>query len=80
VSKIDQIHVVKPDDLPEPKPGDLGSFARFAAPDTFEASSEETYACDIGRPSKTDYFRTHPNKSWWTDFFLLEFTDGAGPA
>ena len=72
------LEVVSSEDLPSPKPGHLGSFARFAAPDTFEVSSEKTYVCEVGRPGKTDYFRTHADKTWWTDFFLLEFTDASG--
>jgi hypothetical protein len=72
------LEVVSNEDLPSPKPGNLGAFARFAAPDNFEVSSEKTYVCDVGRPSKTDYFRTHADKAWWVDFHLLEFTDASG--
>ena len=66
------------DDIPSPKLGHLGAFARFAATDTFEATSERTYACDMGKPGKTDYFRAHPDQTMWQDFHLLEWVDPAG--
>ena len=78
IEDMTPLEVVSSENLPSPKPGNLGAFARFAAPDNFEVSSEKTYVCDVGRPGKTDYFRTHADKTWWTDFFLLEFTDASG--
>jgi hypothetical protein len=66
-------------DLPTPGPGGLGSFARFVASDTVETvPQEQVFACSVGRPDRTDYFRAHPDKSWWQVLFTLEAKDAAG--